>query len=177
MVLCLAALVISMTSVRADYVELDYGTHEISTTLQIGEDEAYVVHLKVGDRLEVNLEVVSGGPVDFYLTNLTAYMVYKASVGGSIHFSYLYYAADYSSKNVGSISYAYTALVADTLVVVIDNAAWTEGGAEPIGEVLMEGSIAVQKNVWTWQNIAIVALVIAVIVAFMVGVKLPKRKR
>ena len=41
----------------------------------------------------------------------------------------------------------------------------------------MEGSVAVQKNVWTWQNIAIVALVIAVIVAFMVGVKLPKRKR
>ena len=62
-------------------------------------------------------------------------------------------------------------------MVLIDNTGWTEGGADPTGVVVVEGTITVQKNVWTWQNIAITALVIAVIVAFMVGVRLPNKKK
>jgi hypothetical protein len=151
--LCIALLLINMTSASAVYLELGYGIHHINSTLQ-----------------------ASGGPVDFYLTNVTAYMVYKASAGGDINFGYLYYLADYSAKNAGSINYELTAFVENTLVIVIDNSAWTEGGADPIGEVVVRGTIEAQSNVWTWQNIAITALVIGVIIAFMVGVKLPKKK-
>jgi hypothetical protein len=174
--LALAWLIVFAGCASAEYAELGYGEHAVTSELGVNEDDAYVVHLRVGDRLSVDLEVTSGGLVDFFLTNVTAYMLYKASLSGEVHFNYLYYAADYSAKSVGSIGYDFTAFVEDTLVVVIDNTGWTEGGASPVGDVVVEGSIAVQKNVWTWQNIAITALVVGVIIAFMVGVKLPRRR-
>ena len=163
-------------TVSAAYSELDYGTHEISCTLQVNQDAAFAIHTEPGDRLIVNLTVTSGGPVDFYLSNTTAYLAYRASIGGNLYVNELYYVREYSIKSTGSLSYEYTAFIKNNLVVLIDNTGWTEGGAVPTGTVVVEGTITVQKNVWTWQNIAITALVIAVIVAFMVGVRLPNKK-
>lgn len=175
--LLLAAMILLPGIVSAAYSELDYGTHEISCTLQINEDAAFAIHTEPGDVLMVNLTVTSGGAVDFYLSNTTAYLAYRASLGGNGYVDDLYYVREYSSKSSGSISYDYTAFMKNNLVVLIDNTGWTEGGADPTGVVVVEGTITVQKNVWTWQNIAITALVIAVIVAFMVGVKLPVKKK
>ncbi len=174
--LLLAAMILLPGTVSAAYSELDYGTHEISCTLQVNEDAAFAIHTEPGDRLIVNLTVASGGPVDFYLSNTTAYLAYRASVSGIGYVDELYYVREYSRKSSGSISYEYTAFIKNNLVVLIDNTGWTEGGAVPTDVVVVEGPISVHKNVWTWQNIAITALVIAVIVAFMVGVRLPIKK-
>ncbi len=175
--LLLAAMILLPGTVSAAYSELAYGSHEVSCTLQVNEDAAYAIHTEPGDRLIVDLTVTSGGPVDFYLSNTTAYLAYLASLGGNGYVNELYYVREYSSRSSGSISYDYTAFIENNLVVLIDNTGWTEGGADPTGVVVVEGTITVQKNVWTWQNIAITALVIAVIVAFMVGVRLPNKKK
>lgn len=175
--LLLAAMILFPSMVSAAYSELDYGTHEISSTLQVNEDAAFFIHTEPGDKLIVNLTVASGGPVDFYLSNTTAYLAYRASLSGSGYVNELYYVREFSSRSSGSVSYEYTAFIRNNLVVLIDNTGWTEGGAVPTGVVVVEGTITVQKNAWTWQNIAITALVIAVIVAFMVGVRLPNKKK
>lgn len=175
--LLLAAMILLPGAVSAAYSELDYGTHEISCTLQVNEDAAYAIHTEPGDRLIVDLTVTSGGAVDFYLSNTTAYLAYRASLDGNGYVNELYYVREYSSRSSGSVSYEYTAFIKNNLVVLIDNTGWTEGGAVPTGTVVVEGTITVQKNVWTWQNIAITALVIAVIVAFMVGVRFPNKEK
>jgi len=168
--------IISITASAATYT-LGYGTEIVEITLQSNQDAAYVVPLGVGDKLSVSLEVVDGGPVDFFLTNKTAYEVYKASISGSINFDSLYYVEDYSRKETGAISYTYDSLVANELVVLIDNTGYTVGGAEPIGPVDIEGKITVQKNVWTLQNIIITIVAIVIIIVVMVGIRYPKRKK
>ncbi len=173
----LAAMILLPGTVNAAYSELAYGSHEISITLQVNEDTAYAIHTEPGDRLIVDLTVTSGGAVDFYLSNTTAYLAYRTSLDGNGYVNELYYVREYSSRSSGSVSYEYTAFMKNNLVVLIDNTGYTEGGADPTGTVVVEGIITVQKNVWTWQNIAITALVIAVIVAFMVGVRLPNKKK
>ena len=174
--LLLAAMILLPGTVRAAYSELAYGSHEISCTLQVNEDAAYAIHTEPGDRLIVDLTVTSGGAVDFYLSNTTAYLAYRASLSGNGYVNELYYVREYSRRSSGTVSYEYTAFMKNTLVVLIDNTGWTEGGADPTGVVVVEGTITVQKNVWTWQNIAITALVIAVFFAFMVVVRFPNKK-
>jgi hypothetical protein len=155
---------------------LGYGTQNISITLQPGEDAAYVILVKVGDRLKVDLRVAEGGQVDFYLTNLTAYNVYKASSAGNIHFYSFYYVVDYSDENSDFIRYTYDSFVDNEMVVVIDNTGFTENGAVPIGPVSITGTITVEQTIWTLTNIAITVIVVIAIIAFMVGLKFRKRK-
>ena len=169
------ATLISGTACAA-ITTLDYGTHEISVTLQLGEDTAYVIPVNVGDRLKVDLQVIAGGPVDFYLTNLTAYNVYKASVAGNIHFYSLYYVVDYSDEDSDFIRYTSNSFVDNELVVLIDNTGYTEDGAVPIGSVTITGSITVERNIWTPTNIVITVIVVIAIISFMVGLKFRKKK-
>jgi len=173
----LVTLSLSAGLAGAEYFNLDYGTHVITVNLEMHEDVAYIVHTQTGDELKVDLTVTDGGSVDFYLTNLTAYMAYRASLGGGGIVDELIYVRENSRQSTGSISYDYTAFVTNTLVVVIDNTAWTVDGAQPTGPVSVEGTIVFEKNIWTWQNIVITALVIGVIIAFMVGVKLPRDRK
>ena len=142
----------------------------------MNDDLAYVVHMKPGDVLTVDLWELSDDPVDFYLTNLTAYLAYKASLTGQQEIDYLYFLGEGTRKDSAEINYQYTAMVESTFVVLIDNSQWTEGGADPTGQVGIRGEIIFEKNVWTWQNIAITALVIGVIIAFMAGVWIPRNK-
>lgn len=176
LMLIIAIAVLLSGSVSAATVALDYGTQEVSITLQPGEDAAYVIPVKVGDRLKVDLQVIEGGQVDFYLTNLTAYNVYKASVAGNIHFYSFYYVVDYSNENSDFIRYTYDSFVDNELVVVIDNTGFTQDGAAPIGPVSITGTISVEENIWTPTNIAITVIVVIAIIAFMVGLKFRKRK-
>ena len=177
MLIVLIAVWCSIGLAAAQTHELGYGTEEVSITLQPNEEAAYAIPLKVGDVLEVELEVVSGGPVDFYLTNLTAYNLYRASITSGGGIDSLYYLADYSRNECGGIGYTYDSLVENELVVLLDNTAYLEGGAAPIGPVSIEGSIRVHQNVWTWQNIAVTTIVIGLIVGFMALARLPKRSR
>jgi hypothetical protein len=147
----------------------------VSETIPLNDDVAFVIHMEAGDSLEVSLREVNGKHVDFYLTNLTAYMAYRASLSGAIEFDYLYFLGEGTRKDTVEASYQYTLFVDNTLVVMIDNSPWTDGGASPSGAASIEGSIVVHKNVWTAQNIIITVLVISVIIAFMVGVWLPRR--
>ena len=162
-------------STIANPVELGYGTHQVSETIPMNDDAAFVIHMEAGDSLEVDLREVNGKHVDFYLTNLTAYVAYRASLSGVIEFDYLYYLAQGTRKDAVEAGYHYTLFFDNTLVVMIDNSPWTDGGASPSGSVSIEGSIIVHKNVWTAQNIIITVLVISVIIAFMVGVWLPRK--
>jgi hypothetical protein len=172
----MVALAVSASLVGAEYFDLDYGTHVINVDLAMNEDAVYIVPTSAGDLLKVDLTVTDGGSVDFLLTNLTAYMAYRASLGGGGIVDELIYVREHSRQSTGSINYEYTAFVTNTLAIVIDNTAWTVDGAQPTGPVSIEGTIVFEKNIWTWQNIAITALVIGIIIAFMVGVKLPSRK-
>jgi len=160
-------------SAIASPVDLGYGTHDISETIRMDDDLAFVVYLGAGDKLVVNLRETTGTLTDFYLTNLTAYMAYKASVPGQGGVDYLYFLREGSKNSTIEISYTYTAYIDHSVVIVVDNTDLV--GAYTSSAVHIEGTIAVNKNVWTWQNIAITALVIGVIVAFMVGVKLPRK--
>jgi hypothetical protein len=166
---------LASASTLAVPIELGYGTHQVSETVQINDDLAYVVHMSAGDRLEVSLQETTGKRVDFYLTNLTAYLAYRASLSGQQELEYLYYLSEGTSKDTTTVEYQYTTFIDNTLVVMIDNGPWTEGGAAPTGPVSVDGTIIVHKNVWTAQNIIITILVVAVIIAFMVGVWLPRK--
>jgi hypothetical protein len=174
--LIIAIAVLLSGAASAATVALGYGTQEISVTLQPGEDAAYVIPVKVGDRLKVDLRVADGGQVDFYLTNLTAYNIYKSSVAGNIHFYSFYYVVDYSDENSDFIRYTYDSFVDNELVVVIDNTGFTEGGAAPLGPVSITGTISAEQNIWTLTNIIITAIVIIAIIAFMVGLRYRKKK-
>jgi hypothetical protein len=176
LILIIAIAVLLSGTASAATTALGYGTHEVTITLQLGEDAAYVIPVRVGDSLKVDLRVTEGGPVDFYLTNLTAYNVYKASVSGYLNFPSLYYVADYSDENSDFIRYTYDSFVDNELVVVIDNTGFTQNGAAPIGPVSITGTITVEKNVWTPTNIAITIIVIIAIIAFMVGLRYRKKK-
>lgn len=160
-------------SALANPVTLGYGDHGISETIRMDDDLAYVVYLRTGDKLVVDLRETTGTQVDYYLTNLTAYMAYKASAPGQGGLDFLYFLREGSKNSTLEISYSYTAYLDHSLVIVIDNTDFV--GADSSSAVNIEGTISVNKNVWTWQNIAITALVICVIVAFMVGVKLPRK--
>lgn len=156
---------------------LGYGTHDIDITIQINQDFGYVIPIKVGDKLMVNLTVASGGPADFFLTNKTAYDVYHASIAGQVNFDSLFVVEDYSRKEAGGISYTYDSLVDNELVVLIDNTAYTVGGAEPAGPITIHGQITVQRNVWTLQNIIMTIIIVVIIAAVMVGIRYPGKKK
>jgi hypothetical protein len=174
--LIIAIVVLLSGATSGAIIALDYGTHEISITLQPGEDAAYVIPVKMGDSLKVDLRVTDGGQVDFYLTNLTAYNVYKASVAGNIHFYSFYYVVDYSDENSDFTRYSYDSFVDNEMVVVIDNTDFIEGGAVPIGPASISGTITVEKNIWTLTNIIITVIVVIAIIAFMIGLKFRKKK-
>lgn len=165
--------IISTTASAITY-HLGYGTETIEITIPTNQDAAYVIPLRVGDKLTVDLEVVEGGSVDFYLSNETAYELYLAGVAGTIHFDSLYYVEEYSRTSVGNIHYTYDSLVKNNLVVIVDNAGYV-GGA-PEGEVTVEGTIVVQKNVWTLQNIIITVVLIILIIIFMLSFRYPRKK-
>jgi hypothetical protein len=161
--------------VNSETFELDYGTHEISRTIQWRDDAAFVIHLEPGDQLVVDLQEENGILVDFYLTNLTAYIAYQATINDQFKIPYLYNLGGYSKNNATTIGYERTSFIKNTLVVLVDNTNFV--GADSVGPVSIEGSISVHRNVWTLENILITSLVIGIIVAFMVGVKLPKKER
>ena len=168
-------LVLASSSVLALTADLGYGNHPIDVTIQANQDVAYVIDLEVGDKLIVDLAVFDGGPVDFYLTNKTAYGVYQASVSGVLNYDSFYFVEEYSRTSTGRISYTYDSIVANELVVLVDNSG--NLGEPPIGPVTVSGTIEVQRNVWTWQNILITAVLIILIIAFMLSFRYPKNKK
>ena len=170
-----ALIILTSSSVLALTSNLGYGNHPIDATIQVNQDAAYVVPLKLGDKLIVDLEVFDGGPVDFYLTNKTAYDVYQASTSGAINYDSFYFIEEYSRTSTGRISYTYDSLVATEVVVLVDNSG--NLGEAPIGPVTISGSIEIQKNVWTWQNILITAILIIMIIAFMLSFRYPKNQK
>jgi|GEM_PF-2576740 len=175
-ILAVIVLAVLLAPSVAALTELDYGTHDISVTLQSGQDAAYLVPMKAGDRLIVDLAVTSGGPADFYLTNITAYNVYAASVSGSLNFPSLYYLGGQSSENCQGIVYTYDSLIANDYVLLMDNTANTEAGAAPVGPVTITGTITVERNVWTLVNIIITILIIICIILFMLYLRWPEKK-
>ncbi len=175
MTMIMAIMIICTTCASSETFELDYGTHVISRTIQWRDDAAFVIHLDPGDRLVVDLQEENGIPVDFYLTNLTAYMVYQASINSQYNFPYLYNLGQYSKNGTTTISYERISFIKNTLVVLVDNTNYV--GVDTVGPVSIEGTISVHRNIWTLESILITSLVIGIIVAFMIGVKLPKKER
>ena len=166
--LALALAAMLSGNVVALMLDLDHGMHEISITILPGEDVAYVVPMEFGDHLNVNLQVTGGGPADFYLTDATAYSVYKASILGKIHFDSFYYVAEYSDENASSISYSYSSLKESELVVLIDNSGYIQTGVAPTEPVSVEGTISLVKGFWTPVNLTIATTAIVAAVASVV---------
>jgi hypothetical protein len=171
----LLIIFICTTTVSAESLELGYGSHVISKSIRMDDDMAYAIHMEPGDRLVVDLVEVNGIRVDYYLTNITAYMAYQARLNYEFGPLYLYSLGRYSSNFSTAINYEYTTFIKNTMVVLIDNT--DHVGVNSTSPVAVSGTISVHKNVWTLENILIMTLIIGIIVAFMVGVKLPKKKK
>ena len=169
-------MAVLLASSATAITELDYGTHEISVTLQPGEDVAFIIPMKAGDHLVVSLDVANGSHVDFYLTNLTAYNAYQASISGSVFFPSLYYIVDCSLENADRIHYSYDSFAANEYVLLIDNTAHTESGATPTGPVTITGKVLIERNIWTLQNIIILVAIVVAIVLFMAFLRWPRKK-
>ncbi|MCK5024080.1 MAG: hypothetical protein KAR56_00520 [Thermoplasmata archaeon] len=60
------------------------------------------------------------------------------------------------------------------LVIILDNTGPV--GETPDGPVTVEGTITVQKNVWTLQNIVITLVLVILIIAFMLSFRYPRKK-
>ncbi len=169
----LAAMTIAilLAPSAAALTTLDYGENRITVTIESGEEAAYLMNVGAGDQLVVNLRVTEGGHVDFYLTNLTAYNLYKSGYLDS-----LYFLGGQSRQDSSLLQYSYDSAIGNDYVLLIDNTANTLGGANPEGPVTIEGSITIEKNIWTVQNIAITITVVAGIILFMVFLRWPKKR-
>ncbi len=153
--------------------ELGYGTHDILIDLETNQDMVYYIQLSRGDKLTVDL-TAEGYPVDFYLTNRTAYEVYKASTTGNQNFDSFYFIQDYSRIEAGQISYTYDSLMDNEQAVLIDNTA--NIGSAPSGIVHVQGTIIVSRNVWTPINILVTVILAILIIAFMASFRHPRKK-
>lgn len=174
--LAIAAVIFAAPFVSAAPFNLGYGDHDIEISIPINQHAAYAIQVRPGDKLMVNLEVAEGGPVDFFFTNSTAYEMYLECISGSSNENSLFFIDEYSKKEAGVISYTYNSLVANDIVVLIDNTGFNLDGVDPLGTVEIAGTIALERNVWTPQNIALTIIAIATIITIMVGIKYPRRK-
>ncbi len=159
---------------------LEYGDHDVNIDLGIGEMEAYIIPIERGDRVILDLTVAEGGPVDFYsMNNYSLYLTVKDDPGMSTAPADLYFMeeGEYSQTNSLWISYEYTAIYDDTLIILVDNSNMVENGAVPTGDVLVSGSIIVKENVWTMENIGILLVMVVVIIIIFAGFRIPGRKR
>ncbi len=163
--------------VLPDPTYLGYGDHDIDITLGMGEVSIFVIPLEMGDKINVNLEVGSGGAVDFFL--MDNYTMYIMSEEGGLfdEDSELVFLEDGTKRDTYQISYQHTANFDDTLFLLIDNSGLTETGATPTGDVKVSGSIDVKESIWTLQNIVITLVIVAVIIIIFVGIKLPAKKK
>ena len=171
LILLLSGLAIGQT--LPDYTTLGYGGHDIDVTLAPNENAIYTTHVKFGDSLKVELEVVEGGAVAFFLLNTyTAYQTYALNQSEVVYLDYPY--SQFSSSLIG---YEYTSSIDDTLYIVIDNTAYTESGAMPTGTVAVLGNITVTKSPWTLQAVILtIIIIIAIIVVFAKFTIKPKKK-
>lgn len=161
----------------ASAADLGYGTQDILITVEQGQDAIYIVPMAFGDHLLVELRVTAGGVADFFLTNLTAYNVYRASIDGNIHLDSLYYLPEYSEVSTKFIQYNYGSLNENEMVVVIDNTGFTQPGAMPDGALSVEGTISVEHGIWTPVNIAVIVAVAISVIVIAVSLKLRQKRR
>ncbi len=183
MILLSIVVVLGLVSIQTvaqtlpDQTRLGYGYHDIDVTLDIDEISVYKIHLKMGDKFIVNLEVNMGGPVDFIL--MDNYTLYLMAEDGDLlnDEGELVFLQKGTSTDSYEISYDHSAKFDDTLYLILDNSDFTETGASPIGEVRITGSIDVRESVWTIQNIIITIVIVIVIIAIFVGIRLPPGKK
>ena len=159
---------------------LGYGDHNVKFELGVNEIEAFIIPLNRGDHVVVDLTVVEGGEVDFYsMNNYSLYLTVKDDSDMSAGPGDLYFMEEgkYSHTNSFWITYEYTAIHDDTLIILVDNSNMVENGAVPTGYILISGSIDVKENIWTMENIVITLVVVVAIIIIFVGIKIPARKR
>ncbi|MCK4757898.1 MAG: hypothetical protein KAS67_05560 [Thermoplasmata archaeon] len=163
-----------------EHSQLGYGDHDIDIIVNHNENVAYVMPLKMGDKIIVDLAVESGGEVDFYLmNNYTMYLTSLDSQDASKNNLEMCVigGGTYSRTHSVWISYEYTTNYDDTLVLLIDNSYLTDEGAVPEGEVVITGSVEVVKSIWTMENIIITIVIVILIIVIFVGFKLPKKEK
>ena len=175
---CLGAGIAS-GQIVPDPTRLGYGSHEIEIDLGMNGIEAYIIPLNRGDRVTVDLTVIEGGEVDFYsMNNYSLYMMVKddPDLSGGTFDLYFMEEGEYSRTSSLIISYEYTAIYDDTLIILVDNSNMVENGAAPTGDIVVSGSIDVKENVWTMENIVITFVILVVTIIIFVGLRLPAKK-
>lgn len=170
LIIIFAATAIGQT--LPELTELDYGEHSVDIKLEPNEMAVYAAEMRFGDRLEVELQVTGGGNADFFL--LDTYTAYQTYMSEQTDIYFLEY--PYSQSNSQYIKYDYSVLHNDTLVIIVDNTAYTEGGASPTGTVYISGQISVIKSPWTLNNIIILAIVIVVIIVVFTKFRFKPKK-
>jgi hypothetical protein len=143
---------------------IGYGARDVSASLQVGEFEAWSFPVSPGDLLRVAL--YSTGMADFYLTNYSGLLAYKMG-GFGVANDFYFVGGDYSKVNATGVSYIYTPVVDDILVIIADNQNRTVEGASPTGPVQITGKIDVQQRFWSLNNMLVIGVVVAVAVGLM----------
>jgi hypothetical protein len=142
LLLAVSAVFLAPMAQAAD-ATMAQGVNQIDITIQAGGWVGYVVDAGRGDVIDVELAEAHDTRIDFYLTNYSAYLVYKDAPPG-VPLDFYYISGGYSGKAVPAIAYQYVAFRSEKLVIVIDNANKTEEGAESSGSVTVRGTVDVR---------------------------------
>ena len=156
------------------------GNHDIDLDLGMGEIEAFIISIEKGDRVVVDLMVTEGSPADFYsLNNYSLYLMVKDDPDLSSGTNDLYFMeeGEYTRTSSLWISYEYTALYDDTIIILVDNSNMVENGASPTGDIVVSGTIDVKESVWTMENIIITLVIIVVIIIIFIGFRIPAKRK
>ncbi|MFH0816154.1 MAG: hypothetical protein V1934_05005 [Methanobacteriota archaeon] len=172
-IIVLVALAMLGQAAHGSEAALEEGATHISETIAAGDFRAYVVEMGRDDALKVRLSESSGARLDFFLTNYSAYLVYKSAIPG-VAWDFFHLGGEYSAKSVSGVDYTYNSLRADTMVLIVDNTNRTDEGADGVGAVEVSGTITLSANFWGFGEMAAIG-VVALAMAAVIGMALMRK--
>jgi len=139
-------------------------TYNSDVQLQPGDYQAFIIHLRAGDKMSLTVQVGSGDDIDVYTMTYKEYVSYRDPT--SVQFRIL---PDYSKERMKFLTFSNFAPSEEgDYVIVLDNTAKTASGASGTGTVLasVKLELAIQAPFPWWM----VALIIVIAVAAALGV-------
>jgi hypothetical protein len=160
----IAMLILFAQSAACAEISLEEGTHQISETIAAGDFRAYVVEMGRDDALKVRLSEPNGARFDAFLTNYSAYLIYKNAIPG-MAFDFYYLGGEFSAKAVSNVDYTYYSIRADKMVLIVDNTNRTDEGAPGSASIEVVGTITVSANFWGFGEMLVIGVVAVAMIA------------
>ncbi|MGQ9582623.1 MAG: hypothetical protein ACUVV6_03805 [Thermoplasmatota archaeon] len=138
-----------------------------------GEYRAFIIHLAVGDKMSVTVQVGSGEEMDVYTMNLKDFEIYKST-------STFGFYPSYSKEMMKYLEYPrpFSPDVEDDYVIVLDNLAKSATGAPGSKEVTCRLTVKVERKApFPWALVIGIIIIIVVVSAVVVSVMALRKKR